>query len=136
MFQLLRKVVQIIRYIARVFQIWYIFQIVQGCHITVVVDGHQWDNALHIFIAADQRGKVLKLKIGWYTEYTHVALPSRRKTQLIVNSKSADVIFRETGFRVKVKLCCVDSTLAYFRMLMFAFARTRFLPSSEIWNKY
>lgn len=63
---------------------------------------------------------------------TYVALPSRRKTQLNVNSKSADVILRETGFKLKVKLCCVDSILAYLRIFMAADAKTRFLPRAEI----
>lgn len=59
---------------------------------------------------------------------TYVAFPSRRKTQLSVSSNSAELIFRETGFRLKVNDCCVGSTLAYFRILILADASTRFLP--------
>lgn len=67
---------------------------------------------------------------------TYVALPSRKNTQLMVSSRSAAVILRETGFRLIVKLCCVDSMLAYLRILILALASTRFLPSGVICKEY
>lgn len=62
---------------------------------------------------------------------TYVAFPSRKKTQLNVSSNSAELIFRETGFKLSVNDCCVGSTLAYFLILIFADASTRFLPICE-----
>lgn len=59
---------------------------------------------------------------------TYVALPSLRNTQLKVSSISAAVIFFDTGFSARVNDCCVDSILAYRRMLILAVARIRFLP--------
>ncbi|KNC33629.1 hypothetical protein FF38_08763 [Lucilia cuprina] len=63
------------------------------------------------------------------------ALPSRKNTQLMVNSNSAAVTLRDTGFRLNVKLCCVDSILAYLRIFILALAKTRFLPMGVIWKK-
>lgn len=60
--------------------------------------------------------------------WTHVAFPSRKNTQLSVSSKLAELIFRDTGFKLNVNDCCVGSMLAYFRILMAADASTRFLP--------
>lgn len=65
---------------------------------------------------------------GKHLNNTHVAFPSRRNTQLKVSSSSAEVIFRDTGFKVNVKDCCVGSTLAYFRIFILAEASTRFFP--------
>uniref|UniRef100_A0A182VL41 Uncharacterized protein n=1 Tax=Anopheles merus TaxID=30066 RepID=A0A182VL41_ANOME len=60
-----------------------------------------------------------------------VALPSRRNTQLSVSSRLAARIFFDTGRNRSVNVCCVDSILAYLRMLIVADARARFLPSCD-----
>lgn len=65
---------------------------------------------------------------------TYVALPSRKKTQLRVNSRSADVILRDTGLKLSVNDCWVGSTLAYLRIFILADAKTRFFPICDTWK--
>lgn len=52
LFQLLSEIEQMVRDIRWIFQIRYIFQVVQRSHITIIVHRHQGDNTLHVFIAA------------------------------------------------------------------------------------
>lgn len=61
-----------------------------------------------------------------------MAFPSLKNTQLKVSSRSAEVIFRVTGFRLSVNDCWVGNSLAYFRIFMLADAITRFFPIVEI----
>lgn len=63
---------------------------------------------------------------------SYVAFPSLKKTQLIVSSISAEVIFFVRGRSVMANVCCVDSILAYFLILIDAVASALFLPSGDM----
>lgn len=65
------------------------------------------------------------------SQVNYVAFPSRRKTQEIVSSISADMIFLVVGRKVIANVCCVDSILAYFRIFIEAVASGRFFPIGD-----
>jgi hypothetical protein len=69
------------------------------------------------------------------TLVTYVALPSLNRTHDRVHSIVAPTIFLVVGLKLSTNWCCVDSTLAYFRMLILVAATCLLLPLDETWNK-
>lgn len=72
-----------------------------------------------------------KIIANHHKDKSYVAFPSLKNTQLIVSSISADVIFFVSGRNVITKVCCVDSILAYFLILIDAVASALFFPNGD-----